>query len=47
VPWRTRGEKYLHRPDDLIDELNGEKRPDVIVELSRKIQLEKNNFSKP
>jgi len=27
------GEWSQHRPDQLIDELNGEKRPGVIVEL--------------
>lgn len=36
------GEYYKRRPDELIDELNGDKRPDVIIELTKKLQIEKN-----
>ena len=35
------GERYRDRPDKLIDELNGEKRPDVITQLSRTLQIDK------
>ncbi|NRB81817.1 MAG: hypothetical protein HRU38_24680 [Saccharospirillaceae bacterium] len=35
------GQIYPHRPDALIDELNGEKRPEVLIELSRKLQFKK------
>ena len=35
------GELYERQPDELVDELNGAKRPEVIVELTRKFQLDK------
>ena len=30
------GQRYKHRPDQIVDELNGQKRPDMLVELQRK-----------
>jgi len=30
------GELYEKQPDELLNELNGEKRPDVLVKLKRK-----------
>lgn len=39
------GQIYVERPDALIDELNGEKRPDVLTEIER--QYAKMKFSGP
>ena len=36
------GESYHRRPDALIDELNGEKRPDILTRLSRDLQIKQN-----
>lgn len=35
------GELYERQPDELVIELNGEKRPHVLVELTRKFQKDK------
>lgn len=32
------GEPFDQRPDALIDELNGKKRPDKLIDLTRQIQ---------
>ncbi len=44
--WNTKmkkwwGDTYHRQPDELITELNGERRPDVVAELTRKMQHEK------
>lgn len=31
------GEAYINRPDDLVDELNGKKRPERLVELQKSL----------
>lgn len=36
------GEYYKRRPDELIDELNNAKRPDVIINLTKQLQIERN-----
>ncbi|WP_445364573.1 hypothetical protein ACJJIQ_10650 [Microbulbifer sp. ANSA003] len=36
------GQEYKRRPDELIDELNGEKRCDVLTKLSKHLQVERN-----
>lgn len=35
------GELYEKQPDELLNELNGEKRPDVLVKLKRKYLKDK------
>lgn len=35
------GEFYELQPDELVNELNGKKRPEVIVTLTRRFQKEK------
>lgn len=35
------GQLYERQPDDLIEELNGLKRPAIITELTRKYQKDK------
>lgn len=35
------GELYERQPDELVNELNGQKRPEVIVKLTRKFQKDK------
>ncbi len=32
------GELYERQPDELLEELNGEKRPEVLVKLTRRYQ---------
>lgn len=44
--WNNKSEKwwgqlYERHPDELIEELNGESRPEVIVILTRKFQKDK------
>lgn len=34
------GQQYNRRPDEIIDELNGEKRPDILTALTRKSQIQ-------
>lgn len=41
--WNTKmrkwwGNWYRQQPDELVQELNGDKRPEVIVELNKKYQ---------
>jgi hypothetical protein len=31
------GERYINRPDALVDELNGQKRPDRLAELQKSL----------
>ncbi|MDW3197002.1 MAG: hypothetical protein R8G66_31785 [Cytophagales bacterium] len=35
------GELYERQPDELLEELNGPKRPETLVQLTRKYQLDK------
>ncbi len=35
------GQLYERQPDELVNELNGESRPEVIVVLTRKFQKDK------
>ncbi|MCE7992327.1 MAG: hypothetical protein HEP71_10115 [Roseivirga sp.] len=35
------GELYERQPDELVDELNGKKRPEVLVTLTRRFQKDK------
>lgn len=35
------GELYERQPDELVAELNGAKRPELIVKLTRKLQKDK------
>ena len=35
------GELYERQPDALVDELNGQKRPDVLVALTKRFQTDK------
>lgn len=35
------GQLYERQPDELIEELNGESRPEIIVVLTRKFQKDK------
>lgn len=35
------GQFYERQPDELIDELNGEKRPEVLIILTRRFQKDK------
>ena len=47
--WRIRnnkskkwwGQLYERQPDELVKELDGESRPEIIVELTRKFQKDK------
>ena len=32
------GQLYERQPDELVDELNGQKRPEIIVALTRRFQ---------
>jgi len=36
------GQFYKRHPQQLLDELNGQKRPEVITKLTRDLQIEKN-----
>ncbi len=35
------GQLYERQPTELVDELNGQKRPDIITELTRKFKKDK------
>lgn len=35
------GQLYDRQPDELVNELNGEKRPEVIIELTKRFQKDK------
>lgn len=35
------GQLYEKQPDELVEELNGAKRPEVIVQLTKKFQKDK------